>query len=413
MKNYFINPELKRSSITLLILMSIFLGITSFSLKIHHDNLKVSYIKTLGAVAARVVEKEPKLEKEILPLIVEEISRDEEIKGVKLLKQYGVTMELESSLFPYIREVTTKNWHSMLFIFSGITVIFFILNYVQYIFFYKRIRRITKAAKKVVEGEYDISISEDREGDFSKLAISFNSMREIIRNNLQELKREKQFLVDLLSDISHQLKTPLSSMILYNDIMLNKELSLEQRTTFLVNNQSQLHRMEWLIKSMLKLAKVDAKAVNFHKEKFSLNETVYEAIEALESMAVEKGVNVSFNESEEVVLNHDRLWMQEAFINIIKNGIEHNKCGGKINILLFENPIYIRGVIEDNGEGITQEDLPNIFKRFYRAKTSLKSTSVGIGLALSKSIVEAHNGMIEVESKLGKYTKFTITFLKY
>lgn len=291
--------------------------------------------------------------------------------------------------------------------------VFFVLNYFQYGFFYKRMRRLTLGAKKVVEGDYDIIISENKEGDLSKLAVSFNSMREIIRNNISELKKEKQFLVDLLADISHQLKTPLSSMIVYNDIMLNKNLTKEQSSTFLLNNQNQLNRMQHLIQSILKLAKIDAKAIELDKENESLNETIQEAIDILESRTAKRKIKINFIEKEEVSFEHDRLWLQEALINIIKNSVEHTSEGGKITISLFENPVYRRIEIDDNGEGISEEDLPNIFKRFYKAKASKKSDSVGIGLALAKSIVEAHNGIIEAKSKLGVGTRFILTFLKY
>lgn len=240
------------------------------------------------------------------------------------------------------------------------TGILIMLNYVQYGFFYKRIRILTFAAKKVVEGDYDININKNREGDFSKLAIYFNSMSEIIRNNLSELEREKQFLVDLLSDISHQLKTSLSSVILYNDIMFSKELPLEQRATFLLNNQRQLEKMNWMIKNILKLAKLDAKAIEVVKEEQSLNETVQDAIDTLESKAFESQVIIIFKEKEEVNFEHDRLWLEEALINIVKNGIEHTQPGGTINIELIQNPLYTRIIIEDTGEGISDEDLLNI-----------------------------------------------------
>lgn len=253
-----------------------------------------------------------------------------------------------------------RNKHSIFFIFIIMTGILIMLNYVQYGFFYKRIRILTFAAKKVVEGDYDININKNREGDFSKLAIYFNSMSEIIRNNLSELEREKQFLVDLLSDISHQLKTSLSSVILYNDIMFSKELPLEQRATFLLNNQRQLEKMNWMIKNILKLAKLDAKAIEVVKEEQSLNETVQDAIDTLESKAFESQVIIIFKEKEEVNFEHDRLWLEEALINIVKNGIEHTQPGGTINIELIQNPLYTRIIIEDTGEGISDEDLLNI-----------------------------------------------------
>ncbi|MBU3153353.1 HAMP domain-containing sensor histidine kinase [Clostridium estertheticum] len=413
MKKYFINSELKISTVTLLFIMTLFLIITSLSLKSHHDNLKNDYIKSLGAIAERVVQKDPKMEKEIIPLITKEVSEEEATRGKAFLKEYGLTKDLEDQLFPYVNTTIIKNNYSIILIFIFMMAILFVLNYFQYSFFYKRIRQLTLAAKNVVEGDYDIAINENQEGDFSKLAISFNSMRGIIKSNLSELALEKQFLVDLLSDISHQLKTPLSSVILYNDIMVTKELTRVQNELFLLNNQNQLEKMNWLIKNLLKLAKLDAKAIEIVKEEQSLNGTLHDSIEALESRAIECQVKIIFNEKEEIEFNHDVLWLQEAFINIIKNSIEHTPPGGNIKLTLMENQLYTRITIEDTGEGMTELDLPNIFKRFYKAKTAKKSDSIGIGLSISKSIIEAHNGIIEVRSKVNIGTKFIITFTKF
>ncbi len=410
MKRYFINSELKISTGVLLFLMTLFLVITSLILKVNHDNLKADYIKTLGVIAERIVSENPEMEKEIIPLITREVSGDEATLGSAFLKQYGLTENLEDALFPYVSGAIIKDNYSIILIFIIMATTLFTLNYFQYSFFYKRIRSLTFAAKKVVEGDYDIAINENKEGDFSKLAISFNSMRGIIRSNLSDLRQEKQFLVELLSDISHQLKTPLSSVILYNDIMVSKELSLKQRSVFLINNQNQLEKMNWLIKNILKLAKLDAKAIEIVKEEQSLNETLQDVIDALESKAYDAQVVINFKEKEEIVFQHDRLWLEEALINIIKNGIEHTPCGGSIDLELFENPLYTRIIIEDTGEGINEADLPNVFKRFFKAKTSKKNDSIGIGLALSKSIVEAHNGIIEVRSKVDVGTRFIITF---
>ena len=412
MKGYFHNPEVKRSSVILLGFIIIFYILTSFMLKLQQERLKEGYIKQLGAITARIAEKDPQLEKEIMPMITKEVSQEEALKGKAVLAQYGLSSKLENVLFPYVNETIKMNYYSIAIVFIAMAFFLLVFNYLQYGFFYKRIRGLTFAAKRVVDGEYNISINEDEEGDLSKLAVSFNSMRDIIRNNIVDLKREKQFLVDILSDISHQLKTPLSSMILYNDLLMNKELSKEQRQTFLLNNQNQLNRMQWLIASLLKLAKLDAKAIELTKEEESLNETIKDSIEAVESRAQQSGIAINYKDREEIILNQDKLWLQEAFINIIKNGIEHTHSGGQINIEVMENPVYRRVIIEDNGEGIGEEELPNIFKRFYKGKTSKKSDSVGIGLALAKSIIEAHNGMIEAYSKIGEGTRFVITLLK-
>lgn len=407
------NPELKMSSVILFSVIVLFFISNLFVQKIYYNNLKEDYIDSVGAVAARVVEYNPNLEKYIMSLVTKEVSQQEAAKGRELLSRYGLTKELESGLFPYINKTSLENSYLILSLFIIFSVMLLVSNYFQYAFFYKKIRRLTIGARRVIDGDYDITINENKEGDLSKLAVAFNSMREIIRNNISELKKEKQFLVNLLSDISHQLKTPLSSMIVYNDIMLQKELSGEQRKTFLKNNQNQLNRMQHLIQSILKLAKIDAKAIELNKCSESLNETVQEAVDTLESMANEYNVKINFRESKEITFLHDSLWLQEALINIIKNGIEHNKSGGEVNIDLFENPVYTRIILEDTGQGIRKEDLPNIFKRFFKAKTSRKNDSIGIGLALAKSIVEAHDGIIEVTSVMGIGTKFTITFLRH
>ncbi|KOF56055.1 hypothetical protein AGR56_03570 [Clostridium sp. DMHC 10] len=170
--------------------------------------------------------------------------------------------------------------------------------------------------------------------------------------------------------------------------------------------------MDWLIKSILKLARLDARAIEFSKESISLNETIENSIDALREKAGEAKVSVIFKKTDDINFEHDRRWMEEAFINIIKNDIEHTPGGGEIKIDIIENSIYVRIEIVDTGEGISKADLPNVFKRFYKAKNS-SSNSVGIGLSLSKSIIEAHNGIIEVQSKLKIGSKFIITFLKY
>lgn len=410
MKRYFINPELKISSTLIITIMAVFLFFNCLILETYHDNLKKDYIKSLGAITARVVEKDPALTKDIIPMVTKEISNDEAIKGKEILNRYGIDEGLEDSLFPYMRETVARDDYSIAFIFIIMAAVFFIINYIQHAYFYKKIRSLTLAAKKVVDGDYEISINEDREGDLSKLANSFNSMRQIIRNNINDLEKEKKFLVDLLSDISHQLKTPLSSMVVYNDILLEKEISEEQRRTLLLSNQNQLSRMTWLIQSILKLARLDAKAIQFDKENLSLNETIQESIDALESKALQNNIKINFKEKAEVFFVHDSLWLEEALMNIIKNAIEHTNSGGEINIELWENPVYKRIVICDTGEGINEDDLPNIFKRFYRTKNSKKSDAIGIGLALAKSIIESHSGSIEAKSKVGVGTKFIITF---
>jgi signal transduction histidine kinase len=413
MKRYFHNPELKKSSSIFILILATFLISNYIIIRINNQNLKKDYINVLGSVTAKVIEKNPELEKEIVPLMIRQPSHEEVVKGREVLKQYGLSETLEDTLFPKVNESFLRNEISIFISGISLAIMLFILNYCQFGYFYNNVRAFSLAAKKIVEGDYNLKLSEEREGDLSKLTKSFNAMGEVIRANIFALKKEKKFLVDLLSDISHQLKTPLSAMILYNDILLNRNVSQEQSKTFLVNNENQLNRMQWLIQNLLKLAKIDANAIELEIEEVSLRETIEETIEILESKSEAAKVRVEFLEGSDVLLKQDRLWLQEAFINVIKNGIEHTKVEGVVQVELEENPVFIRVFVKDNGEGIAEEELVNIFKRFYKGKSSKKSDSVGIGLALAKSIIEKHGGYIEVSSKLNQGSTFVITFLKY
>lgn len=413
MKRYFNNPEIKKSSAIFIFVMTIFLVCNFIIMKVHNEKLKDDYIKVFASVTAKVVETDPKLEKEIVPILTREVSLEEEKKGREILRQYGLSETLDTSLFPYISGSFKSTELSIISIGLILAVILFILNYLQYGYFYELMRNFSSAAKRIVEGDYNLKLSEEKEGDLSKFTSSFNSMGEVIRGNIYALNKEKSFLVNLLSDISHQLKTPLSTMILYNDILLNKNLTKEQEIDFLKNNENQLNRMRWLILNLLKLAKIDANAIELEIEKQNLNETIEEVLENIESKALESKVKVEFIQRDIIYLKHDRLWLQEALINIVKNGIEHSGEGGRVSVNIEDNPIYTRIVIANTGEAIPEEDLPHIFRRFYKGKKSAKSDSIGIGLALAKAIIERHGGYIEVYSKALEETKFIITFLKY
>lgn len=413
MKGYFNNPEIRKSSIVLFIILSIFLISSYFVIKVNNENLKKDYLNVLGGVTAKIVENNPQLEEEIISLMTREITKEEEHKGREILRDYGLHENLEINLFPYIKTTYQNSVFNILLLGIVLSGLLLILNYLQYRHFYNSVRNFSTAAKKIIEGDYHLKLSETNEGDLSKLTQSFNSMGETIRSNIIALRKEKMFLVDLLSDISHQLKTPLSTMILYNDIMLTKNLSKEQRETFLKNNQNQLNRMRWLIQNLLKLAKIDANAIDLEMDEQSLNDTIKEVIEILEDKAFEKKVNIDFNFSQNVSFMHDRLWLQEAFINIIKNAIEHSKQNETVAVNLVENPAYIRVIFNNTGEIISEVDLANIFKRFYKGESVKKMDSIGIGLSLAKSIIEKHGGFIEAKSNHEEGTSFIVTFLKY
>ena len=284
------------------------------------------------------------------------------------------------------------------------------LSFSFFIDLYKDIKDMTDYVYHSSEGrEYQMK-NKNQEGQMGLLKTELLKMTTVLKEKVALLHSEKVFLNDTISDISHQLKTPMTSLMLLTDLMYN-DLDKEKKIEFLDRINAQLSRMDWLIKSMLKLSKLEAKVIDFKTEKVNINELIRRSISPLSVPMELKNISLNINGDKEASYIGDIEWSSEALGNIIKNCIEHTKEGGNLNISYEENPIYSEIVIKDNGEGIDKDDIPNIFKRFYKGKNS-KSDSVGIGLAMAKSIIESQNGDIYVKSEKNKGTEFHITFHK-
>lgn len=262
-------------------------------------------------------------------------------------------------------------------------------------------------------GEYKSIDGDFNEGDMAILISSLNYMGERVNNSLNLLTKEKENLKDYLSDISHQLKTPLSSLIMLNDLLKeNEDMPYTDRIKFLNKCDEQLSRMEWLIMNLLKVGRLEAGAVVFQKELYPLNETINLAISSLKETIKSKRQNLVITGDIDAKLLHDKEWLAEAFTNIIKNSVEHTKEGGEIKIEVVNGPLITKVYIKDNGKGIPKDMQKNIFKRFYKGENSKDPKSIGIGLSLSKTIIEGLGGEIKVDSDEGKGTTFIISFLR-
>lgn len=409
------NTELKGYMIILVVLFSLFIVYQLISHQIFYNHLKTDSITAWGQITAKLIEQNPENETEIMKVLTSNASDSSKYqeKGREIFRQYGLYEDLETKLFPLL------NNHILSFnqaIFLGMFCFGFILfltNYIQYKIIFNKIKQLTSTAKKIIDGDNSVTINENKEGEIAKLAVSFRSMKDIIRKNMKDLLVEKEFLGRMLQDISHQLKTPLSTISIYNEMLLIEDLPRQKQVQLLQNNEIQISRMNVLIQNLLKVAKIDAKAISFDKEPLNLVNTINEVLNRLENIINERDLSIDWDGTEEVMVIHDKLWMQEALMNLLKNAIEHSKPGEKITLQVMDTPIYTELVIQDFGEGIAAEDLPHIFNRFYKASNSKKHDSTGIGLALTKAIIEAHQALIKVESVKNAYTKFTITFIKF
>jgi signal transduction histidine kinase len=265
----------------------------------------------------------------------------------------------------------------------------------------------------IVEGSYTPDLTVREEGDFGLLRHQFNVMAERLKDNMEALREEKLFLKKLITDISHQLKTPLASLVMFNDIMLrDSDMPTEDRRKFLQESKNQMDRIEWLFKNLLKMAKLEGRIVDFKKEAAPIYDTILRSMQPLKLMAFVKNINISLHGDKDILVKHDVNWSTEAFSNIIKNCIEHSKEGGQINISWEDSSIFTQVAIDDNGLGIKREELPKIFDRFYKGPNSNNPTNIGIGLYIAKTIIEGQNGSVYAYSEEGKGTRFVITFMK-
>ena len=405
----FINPELKKSALVLIGIEILLLAFINIGLSFSFNNVKNNYIESKSALIGVIANSHTELSEELLKLSFKNPTKEELDLGKSILKEYGYSENLEIDFVEGLNKsfYKTRKLVSILVIIFSLSLL--ILNYIEWRKIFDKIRNLTKVSNSILEENYQVEIYEHVEGDFAKLAHKSKEMRKTIKTQIGDLNKEKQFLVNLLSDISHQLNTPLASLVVFNDILSKKNITEENREKFLINSRTQLNRMEWLIKSLLKLAKVDARAITFNIKENNLNSTIEESLNILENMAIRNMVKLEFIPLNiDIKARYDNEWISEALINIIKNAIEHSS-GGTVLIEIEDNPITTKIIIRDNGVGISEKDLTNIFKRFYKGG---KKDSVGIGLALSKSIIEAHGGFIDVNSQMNEGTEFCIVLVK-
>lgn len=274
----------------------------------------------------------------------------------------------------------------------------------------KELEDLNLYMQKICSGNYELAIDDNCEGELSILKNNIYKVILLLRSSNDALKKNKANLADSLADISHQLKTPLTSMTVMCDLLKNEQ-DEENRKKFLNSIDFQLEKMNWLIITLLKLSKIDAGTVTFKKENYNLLNSVNNAISSFQIIAELKSINIVKKIDENIFVSGDEKWDTEAFSNIIKNCLEHTYDNGMLEISANENSIFTELVIKDNGTGIEEKELKHIFERFYHGKNS-SNQSVGIGLALAKTVLQHDQTTIDVESKIGQGTTFYIKFYK-
>lgn len=368
------------------------------------ENIKKTSNDTINQLVNILLEKYPDVsEKEVAEILN---NKTEYTDNSEFLNKYGI--------YPEKDWVSYNNQGSYKYVILSVSVcIAFGLAFAVLFFGYLKIQKkqtmdIAKRIERINLGDYSLQIDENSEDELSLLDNQIYRTTVKFREQAENSRKDKENLQKSLSDISHQLKTPLTSIIVMVDNILDDDdMPLEIRREFLNDIKHNTNTISFLVQSLLKLSKLDAEAVKFRYEQVEVKSIVDECIKNTAVMAEILGVRLE-TECNNIILNCDRKWLCEAVTNIIKNCIEHSQ-NGNIKITADQNKLYTKISIKDNGSGITKEDLPHIFERFYKGKNS-SDDSVGIGLSLAKTIIEKQGGYISVSSELNKGSEFVIKF---
>jgi len=399
------NKDVKRLIFINIIIIIVFTIITiGFNYR-NYQLLNKLIIDNNAYVANTLIEKHPELEDEIIEAIIDAHNNDK-----KILNKYGLDNIEVYNQFAKVKSLKKQIIFNNVVIVSVMFMIMLLVTIIYIIREHQQIKKINKYLYKVLSDNYTFDIREYEEGDISNLRNDIYKVTTKLKNVSEKSIADKKYLESVLSDISHQIKTPLTSMYVINDLLLNDEMDAKTRKEFLNKNRLQLERMEWLVGSLLKMSRLDSGSEVLNHHKVVVKDLINIALEPLRIPMELKDITLITNIPDNIYFEGDLKWSSEALINIIKNAYEHTPIGGEIKIVSTDNPLYVEISITDNGEGISEEEIPLIFKRFY--KGSSNKESIGIGLNMAKMIIEKQNGVIEVNSEKGKYTTFIIRIYK-
>ena len=292
------------------------------------------------------------------------------------------------------------------------TALSLLLILIYYISTYKRYRRIASLAgdiNKVLHGDNTISLENYSEGELGILHSEIYKMTIRLREQQQKLVSDKIYLADSIADISHQIRTPLTSINLLVQLLSEPNLTDERRHQLTHELYGLLSRIDWLITTLLKISKLDAGTVQFKQEQVGMENLIRKSCAPLLVPIELRGQELAINATGDFIC--DVAWTSEAIGNIVKNCMEHTPEGGRIEIETNDNALYTEILIKDNGTGISQEDMPHIFERFYKGKDS-DDKSFGVGLALARMIITSQKGTVKAENRKPTGAMFSIRFYK-
>ena len=331
--------------------------------------------------------------------------------GNKFLAEIGLSDNTDIENLPYV-SVVKNTTRISLFVMLFLWTLLLFLGTMLFLYCRERLyRKSENIIQDYIDGNYTVHLPQSNEGNIYQLLASVDQLATMLQAKNETEQKTKEFLKNTISDISHQLKTPLSALMMYQEIIENEPDNPETVKEFSFKTGTALKRIEQLIQSMLKITKIDAGSIYFEKSNYSISNILNHAINELTTRANNEKKEIVINGDLEQMLYCDIEWTGEAIGNIVKNALDHTDAGGKITISCERTPVMIRIFITDNGHGIAGEDIHHIFKRFYRSKNTSDSQGIGLGLPLAKAIIEGQGGILSVQSERLQGTTFTLSFL--
>lgn len=395
------NKTIKKYILSLIILLIFNVSLIFILNRYEYKMYAKNYNDKINSIISNIKNKYPNIEESD---IIEIINNEEDSEDI--LSKYGI-------------DSITKNdkVNNKIRIISLIIIITFDSLIILIFYLYdknksKKIKEITKMISKINNRQFDIDINDFNEGELSILKNEISKTTIMLRQVADNSVKDKLNLKDSLGDISHQLKTPLTSItIMIDNILDSPDMNEKTRKKFLINIKREILNINFLVMSLLKLSKFDANVVKFNKESVYLKDIIIESIKNVSMIKELKNITIKVSGDDNIKLLCDFKWQVESITNILKNSIEHTSEYGTVEVNYSENKLYTRILIKDNGKGINSDDLPHIFDRFYKGKNG-SDDSFGIGLSLSKTIIEKEGGSITAKSTPNIGTIFTIKYLK-
>ena len=402
------NKNIKLIIIPLTILMIFTCIVISMQTYSQYKKISVITNEKISEIIEYIIKENPAIDTK---KIIQILNSNEYKVGEEELKKYGINIEEVNSIIAVQKQMKTN------IILNIILIVLFSVLYMAIIFIYlkqrdKKINQITQYINEIKNRKYDLDINENSEDELSNLKNELYKITIMLKEESEISRQDKENIKMSVEDISHQLKTPLTSiMIMLDNLKDNPNMDEDTKQRFIFEISKQVDWINWLVISILKLSRLEADVVKFSNNKINVKKFIDEIIGNLEIPIEIKNQKISIEGDEDASFIGDYKWQQEAITNIIKNAIEHNKENGKITIKYEENVLFTKITIIDEGQGIAKEDLKHIFERFYKAQNS-SDNSVGIGLSLAKNIIEKNNGMINCKSEIGNGTEFIVKYMK-